>query len=439
MKVLKFGGTSIGTVDRMISVANLIQDSQPKIVVLSAMAGTTDRLVEINLSIKARNTQNACNRIRFLKFQYIQLIENLFKTGKYRELSAIILNDHFKELESISAEAYSQNNANRLLAHGELLSSRLFDLLLLEMNRKSVFVSALETLRTDTDGKPDMEFTTVKWNEILKNHPDAEVFVTQGFICRNFQGEIDNLGRGGSDYSATIIGSAISVEEVQIWTDVSGIQNNDPRIVENTKCVADFSFEEAAELAYFGAKILHPQSLRPAEKANIPVRLLNTLQPDNPGSLISNRSLSCEGVKAVAAKRGITAIKIKSARMFLAYGFLKSVFEIFERYKTSIDMITTSEVAVSLTIDQADYLDEIIRELKSFGRIKVESNQAIICVVGDMIAEKKGIAEKVIGSLKEVPLRMISYGGSSHNISVLVHENEVPRALNALNDNLFEF
>lgn len=439
MKVLKFGGTSVGTAERMRKVADLVNDSEPKIVVLSAMAGTTNHLIGIGENIKSGHAETALKQIDTLELQYSSLIQLLFKSQKYQLEAENMLTNHFEQMKSIAAEAYSRDNENILIAKGELISTQLFSLLLSEMKIQSVLISAIEIIRTDLGGEPDLNFTAQKLGEIIKSHPDTNLFVTQGFICKNFKDDTDNLGRGGSDYSATIIGSAVAAEEIQIWTDINGLQNNDPRIVNRTRCVEKLSFEEAAELAYFGAKILHPQSICPAEKAGIPVRLLNTLNPSDNGTLISGEPGTVTSVKAVAVKNGITAIKIKSGKMLMAYGFLRAVFEVFEKHKTPIDMITTSEVAVSLTIDNPENLNEILSELKSFGRIETDSGQAIICVVGNMIAEEKGTAEKIFSCLKDVPLRMISYGGSTHNISILVDEAEINKALNALNDSLFKF
>jgi len=346
-----------------------------------------------------------------------------------------ILEERFEVIKSYTSGVFPEEGARALLAQGELISTALFTLLMQESGYNALLLPALDFMKIDGDKMPDSYFIREKLNNLLKTLPKADYYITQGFICRNQEGEIDNLQRGGSDYTATLIGAAINSEEVQIWTDIDGFHNNDPRFVENTKKVDTLSFNEASELAYFGAKILHPQTVLPAMMNDIPVRLKNTMNPPDPGTLITSESQTT-GIKAVAAKDGITAIKIRSGRMLNAYGFIKNIFEIFEFFKTSIDMITTSEVAVSVTIDDSKHLDEIVAELKEYGNVEIDRNQTIVCIVGNMIAEEKGFAAKVFTSLQDIPIRMISYGGSRHNISVLVSTNDKKATLQALSSRL---
>ncbi len=288
----------------------------------------------------------------------------------------------------------------------------------------------------DNDSEPILSEIETRLSAILAQYPSTTLFITQGFICINPRNEIDNLKRGGSDYSASLIGAAVQASVVEIWTDIDGVHNNDPRIVQNTKPIAELSFDEAAELAYFGAKILHPSTVLPAKLKNIPVLLKNTINPTGKGTLISNK-ISGTGIKAIAAKDSVTVIKIKSGRMLLAYGFLRKVFEIFEKYKTPIDVITTSEVAISLTIDKEDYLAQIVDELKVLGAVEVDKNQTIVCIVGNMIAEEKGHALEVMQALDNISVRMISYGGSRHNMSIVIDSNNKEKALRSLHKNLF--
>ncbi|MBL4668962.1 MAG: aspartate kinase [Flavobacteriales bacterium] len=436
MVVLKFGGTSVGSAVRIEEVASLINTSEQKIVVLSAMSGTTNSLVEIANYLYKKNNDSANEAILILEEHYIKVINQLFSTHEFKEKGIELIQSHFIYIKSFTQDMFTLFEEKAILAQGELISTALLHYYLSEKNIDSVLIPALNFMRTDKDGEPDLFY--IKENitrEITKNE-NCNIFITQGFICRNAFGEIDNLKRGGSDYSAALIGVACNANEIQIWTDIDGMHNNDPRYVENTKPLANLSFDEAAELAYFGAKILHPASVQPCKIANISVRLKNTMQPSAPGTLISSKSAG-EGIKSIAAKDSITAIKIKSGRMLLAHGFMRKVFEIFETYKTSIDMITTSEVAVSVTIDDTKYLNDIIDELKKYGTVEVDQNLSIICVVGDFIAESKGYAFKVMEALKNISIRMISYGGSRHNVSLLVNTSDKKEALNALHQNLF--
>ncbi len=438
MKVLKFGGTSIGSAAKIKNLAKIIDNGEEKIVVLSAMSGTTDKLEEIASLFLNGKKEEAVVQIELLKKKYFQVVEELFSENEYLIKGKELIKQHFDYLLSFTKDVFTRYEESAVLAQGELLSTILLQFYLEEQKISSVIIPALNFMRIDKSLEPDEYYIRENIKRELAQYPDIKLFITQGYICRNAFGEIDNLKRGGSDYSASLIGAEIDADEIQIWTDIDGFHNNDPRYVEKTFPIHELSFDEAAELAYFGAKILHPSSVLPAKVKNIPVRLKNTMQPDAPGTLITENEIEGE-IKAVAAKDGITAVKIKSGRMLLAYGFLRKVFEVFERYKTPIDMITTSEIAVSVTIDNPKYLPEIKKELESYASVEIDDNQTIICVVGNLIAEGKGIALKVIQALEDIPLRMISYGGSKHNISVLINAEHKVRALNELNNKLFKF
>lgn len=435
MKVLKFGGTSVGSVENMRAVMQLITDGNKKLVVLSAMSGTTNSLIEISNYLKKKNKDSARHLIGELEQKYNKVVESLYTTTEKKSIGKKYVSSIFQNIRSFTSGDYSQNTENSIVAQGELLSTGIFTELMLENGFKTVNLPALDFMKIDSDKAADMYFIREKIEETIAKAGDADYYITQGFICRNADGEIDNLQRGGSDYTASLIGAAIDAEEVEIWTDIDGFHNNDPRFVENTKKIDQLSFDEAAELAYFGAKILHPQTVLPAKLQNIPVRLKNTMNPSDSGTLIASESKE-KGIKAVAAKDGITAIKIRSYRMLNAYGFLKNIFEIFEFFKTPIDMISTSEVAVSLTIDNTKHLNEIVAELKEYGEVEVDNDLSIVCIVGDSIAEESGFATKVFTALHEIPLRMISYGGSRHNISVLVKTELKKQTLQALSNNL---
>ena len=435
MKVLKFGGTSVGSVENMRAVMQLIADGNQKLVVLSAMSGTTNSLVEIANYLQKKNKDAARQVISQLEQKYYKVVNDLYATEEKKEKGKTIVSGIFQTIKSLTAGDFNEVGENTIVAQGELLSTALFAELMLENGYKTVYLSALDFMKIDSDKAADSHFIQENIGKVLERSEAADYYITQGFICRNADGNIDNLQRGGSDYTATLIGAAIDSEEVEIWTDIDGFHNNDPRFVENTKKIDQLSFDEAAELAYFGAKILHPQTVLPAKLQNIPVRLKNTMHPSDSGTLITSKS-SSHGIKAVAAKDGITAIKIRSYRMLNAYGFLKNVFEIFEFFKTPIDMISTSEVAVSLTIDNTKHLKEIVSELKEYGEVEVDADLTIACIVGDMIAEEVGFAANVFSALKEIPIRMISYGGSRHNISVLVKTELKKQTLQALSNNL---
>jgi len=437
MKVLKFGGTSVGSPDRMKNLLDIIKPKNKQIVVLSAVSGTTNSLLEISQAYLSGDKQKASDLISVLNAKYELFIKELFSTDEGLENGKNLIDYHFHLLSSFANELFTSIEEKVILAQGELISTTLYHIYLTEIGVKSVLLPALNFMKIDEDNEPIIPFISEHLKSLLDQYPDDILFITQGYICRNSFGEIDNLRRGGSDYTASLIGAAIAAEEVQIWTDIDGMHNNDPRIVKGTKPIAVLSFDEAAELAYFGAKILHPQSVFPAQKYKVPVRLLNTMEPDAPGTLITNESERGK-IKSIAAKDGITAIKIQSSRMLLAYGFLRRVFEVFERYKTPIDMITTSEVAVSVTIDETQHLDEILKELNSFGTVEVDHNQTIVCVVGDFGAEKHGFAARVLEAIKHIPLRMISYGGSSYNISLLIKDEDKVEVLRSLHNRLFE-
>lgn len=436
MKVLKFGGTSVGSPDRMKKLLNIIDTSERQIVVLSAVSGTTNSLVEIGQAYLNSDKAKAALLITALKDKYELFITELFTDEKYLKRGREIINYHFGLLSQLSNDLFTSIEDKIILAQGELLSTTLYHTYLKEIGVSSVLLPALDFMKVDEDHEPVIDYITEHLTPLLQKHPDEKLFITQGYICKNSFGEIDNLRRGGSDYTASLIGAAIRSEEVQIWTDIDGMHNNDPRIVKGTQPISQLSFDEAAELAYFGAKILHPQSVFPAQKYKIPVRLLNTMDPKAAGTLITNDSEK-DRIKSIAAKDDITAIKIQSSRMLLAYGFLRRVFEVFERYRTSIDMITTSEVAVSVTIDDTSKLGEITKELQSFGTVEVDVNHTIICVVGDFAADKHGYAARVLEAVKHIPIRMISYGGSDHNLSLLVKTEDKVEALRSLHSRLF--
>jgi len=436
MKVLKFGGTSVGSAQRMKEVAKLICDGQQKIVVLSAMSGTTNSLIEIADYFYKNNPAGAIERINLLEQKYEQDIQGLYSSAKYKEKAKELIGEQFDYLRTFSQAVFTIFEEKVILAQGELISTTMFQLYLEEIGENSVLLPALDFMKIDKNAEPDMAFITENLNQVLAENPGKLYYVTQGYICRNFYGEIDNLQRGGSDYTASLIGAAIKAEEIQIWTDIDGLHNNDPRFVKGTKPVPFLNFDEAAELAYFGAKILHPTCILPAKLNNIPVRLLDVLEPQLPGTLISSKSKK-SAIQAIAAKDGITAIKIKSGRMLLAYGFLRRVFEVFESYQTPIDMITTSEVGVSVTIDNTKNLSEIVDNLKKLGSVTVDENMVIICVVGDLRPDNFVLQAKAVAALQDVPVRMISYGGSNYNISFLVNAKDKIPALQALSDALF--
>ncbi len=437
MKVMKFGGTSLGKPHRMQEVAKLVtKDEEPKIVVLSALSGTTNALVEISASLARGDRAMAKEQIDLLELHYQDFITSLLNGEVALSRAKAVLAEHFEFLTIILKISFSEALNKDILAQGELLSTKLFCIYLEEKKIGHVLLPALDFMTIDADNEPQIGTIKVKLAQLLQRNKDATIFVTQGYISRNAKGEVDNLKRGGSDYSASLIAAAINASVCEIWTDIDGMHNNDPRVVEKTVPVEQLSFEEAAELAYFGAKILHPASIWPAQYFNVPVRLLNTLFPEARGTMITEKAGSV-GVKAVAAKDGITAIKIKSSRMLLAYGFLRKVFEVFEKYRTSIDMITTSEVAVSVTIDNDLYLAEITKELEVFGTVEIDTNQTIVSIVGNEITATTNIMQRLFESISSIPVRMISYGGSRHNISLLIGRSYKEETLRLLNAGLF--
>lgn len=435
MKVLKFGGTSVGSHENMRAVMDLITDGEQKIVVLSAMSGTTNSLVEISNYLHKKNKDTARIFMGKLETKYKKVVSELFNSEENKKLGLEVINECFNTIKSFTSKEFNEVGENTILAQGELISTQLFTLLMNENGYQTKLLPALDFMRIDKDKAADSYAIKKKIGTVLKKVGDSEYYITQGFICKNADGEIDNLQRGGSDYTASLIGAALEADEIQIWTDIDGFHNNDPRFVENTKKIEQLSFNEAAELAYFGAKILHPNTVLPARVQNIPVRLKNTMNPTDSGTLITSES-DGTGIKAVAAKDGISAVKIRSGRMLMAYGFLKNIFKIFEKFKTPIDMISTSEVAVSISIDNTKNLNQIQAELNKYGTVEVDDEMSIICIVGDIIQEEKGFASKVFNALDNIPIRMISYGGSRYNISVLVPTTHKKQTLQALSDNL---
>jgi aspartate kinase len=437
MKIMKFGGTSVGKPQRMHEVAKLItKDAEPKIVVLSAVSGTTNALVEIGNFISQGKREEAKQKIDALEAQYKQFVSELVKKPDALEKANNILKEHFEFLNIILRISFSEALSKDILAQGELISTKLFSVYLNEQGIDHELLPALEFMSIDANDEPQVEMIREKLTKILQQHSSKKLFITQGYICRNARGEVDNLKRGGSDYTASLVAAAIKASVCEIWTDISGMHNNDPRIVNKTIPIDQLSFDEAAELAYFGAKILHPASIWPAQHYNVPVKLLNTMEPEAKGTTIEEKT-SSTGVKAVAAKDGIIAVNIRSSRMLLAYGFLRKVFEVFEKYRTPIDMITTSEVAVSLTIDSDSALSEIIRELETFSTVDVDKDQTIICIVGNEIGEQPGTLKKVFDSVSNINVRMVSFGGSIHNISMLVDAANKKQVLQQLNSGLF--
>ena len=437
MKVLKFGGTSVGSPQRMQDVSKLItEDGESKVVILSAMSGTTNTLVEISDYLYKKNPEGANTIINQLEQTYAGHISSLYRTEEVKQKTMNFLHEEFDYLRSFTKVHFTSFEEKVILAQGEIISTNMVVNYLQECGVKALLINALDIIRTDKNGEPDMNYIKEKTTKVLEVNPGYQIYVSQGFICRNAYGEIDNLQRGGSDYTACLVGAAIQAEEIQIWTDIDGMHNNDPRFVEHTEPVRQLYFEEAAELAYFGAKILHPTCIQPAKFARVPVRLLNTMEPTAPGTIINNE-FQRGTIKAVAARDNNICIQINSSRMLLAYGFLRKVFEIFETYKTSIDMICTSEVGVSVTIDNRNHLPDIVNELKKYGTVAVEEDMCIICVVGDLASQNVGFETKVCQALEEIPVRMISYGGSEHNISFVVKGKDKKRTLQALSDTLF--
>ena len=438
MKVMKFGGTSVGSPERMKGVASLVTESgEPTFIVLSAMSGTTNSLVEISDYLYKKNPEGANEVINNLEKKYMQHVEELYSTDEMKQTTREFLQGEFNYLRSFTKDLFTSFEEKSIVAQGEMMSTNMVVNYLKEQGVKAVLLNALDFMRTDKNAEPDPQYIKEKLAAIMEENQGYQIYITQGFICRNAYGEIDNLQRGGSDYTASLIGAALPAEEIQIWTDIDGMHNNDPRIVEHTEAVRQLNFEEAAELAYFGAKILHPTCVQPAKYAGIPVRLKNTMDPKADGTIIDNVIVRGK-IKAVAAKDNITAIKIKSSRMLLATGFLRKVFEIFESYQTPIDMIATSEVGVSMSIDNDAHLNDIVNELKKYGTVTVDSDMCIICVVGDLDWSNVGFETIATDAMKNIPVRMISYGGSNYNISFLIRERDKKQALQNLSNVLFE-
>ena len=435
---MKFGGTSVGSPDRMKNVASLITESgDPTFVVLSAMSGTTNSLIEISNYLYKKNPDGANEVINKLEKKYRQHVEELYSTDEYKEKTREFLREEFKYMRSFTKDIFTSFEEKSIVAQGEIMSTNMVLNYLQEQGIKATLLSAFDFMRTDKNAEPDAQYIKEKLTAIMTENEGYQIYITQGFICLNAYGEIDNLQRGGSDFTASLIGVALGAEEIQIWTDIDGMHNNDPRIVDETEAIRQLNFEEAAELAYFGAKILHPTCVQPAKYAGIPVRLKNTMDPAADGTIIDNGLIKGK-IKAVAAKDNITAIKIKSSRMLLATGFLRKVFEIFETYQTPIDMVATSEVGVSMSIDNVTHLNDIVDELKKYGTVTVDSDMCIVCVVGDLDWSNLGFETLVLDAMKDIPVRMISYGGSNYNISFLIKESDKKRALQNLSDRLFK-
>ncbi len=438
MKVMKFGGTSVGSPKNIKHVASLITESgEPTFVVLSAMSGTTNTLLEISNYLYKKNSDGANEVINNLERTYMQHVEELFTTDEYKQKTITFLQSEFAYMRSFTKDIFTSFEEKSIVAQGEIMSTNMMLNYLEEIGIKAILISALDFMRTDKNSEPDAQYIKEKLTNIMADNEGYQIYLTQGFICRNAYGETDNLLRGGSDFTASLIGVALQAEEIQIWTDIDGMHNNDPRFVEGTDAIRQLNFEEAAELAYFGAKILHPTCVQPAKYSGIPVRLKDTMDPQAPGTIIDNVLIKGK-IKAVAAKDNITAIKIKSSRMLLATGFLRKVFEIFESYQTPIDMVATSEVGVSMSIDNIEHLNAIVDELKKYGTVTVDEDMCIVCVVGDLDWSNMGFETLVLEAMKDVPVRMISYGGSNYNISFLIKESDKQKALQNLSNVLFK-
>ncbi len=436
MKVLKFGSASIATADKLRTVASIVSKEQGNIIVLSSMRGTAEALAEISDYLYRKNQEGAVEIINKLEKQYMDLVVSLFDRDEIKSLAIELISSKFNYIRTFTKDLFTLFEERVVMAQGELISSELFYLYMQDRKINAVLIPALDFMRTDKNAAPDPVYIKDKLLALLEASKDADVYITQGYICRNAYGEIDDLRKGGSDFSASLIGVAVDAKEVQIWADVYSMQNNDPRYVKGTTPIRQLNFDEAAELAYFGSKILHPSSILPAKLADIPVRLKNTEFPESAGTLISNTT-EVNVIKAVGARDNITAIKIKSGRMLLAHGFLRRVTEVFENYQTSIDMLATSEIGVSLTIDDNRNLQAIVDDLKKYGTVSVDPDMVIVSVIGDLESEDSGIAVDIMGSMNEIPVRMLSYGGSKYNFSFLIHKKDKEKTLQILNDKLF--
>lgn len=437
MLVVKFGGTSVGKPERMKKIAELVLGMPgKKMVVLSALSGTTNALVRMGDYLLAGQQPEALQEMEELEKHYLRFVRDLYTTTAYHAIGEEIVSRYFSLFRLLGAGRFDDRSYRELLAQGELISTELFYHHLQERRIPSRLLPALHFMSIDENQEPELEKISSRLKPLIENMTQVDILITQGYICRNHANEIDNLKRGGSDYTASLIGAAIRAEEIQIWTDIDGMHNNDPRVVKKTVPIAELTFDEASELAYFGAKILHPSTIVPAQKYGVPVRLKNTMDETAPGTLISNQATAVQ-FKAIAAKDNIIAINIRSSRMLLAYGFMRKIFEVFEKYKTPIDMVTTSEVAVSVTIDDARHLAEIENELQGFGVIEVDASQSIVSIVGNRIAEREGVLRDVFTALGNLPVRMVSFGGSHNNISLLLPTSRKAEALQALNSGLF--
>ncbi len=436
MKVMKFGGTSVGTPQRIKDVTKLVNDGEPKIVVLSALSGTTNSLIHINDDYYAGNKGNALKKIEVLEQTYRKYADELFSSDKYKTETFCFFKDTFDFIRSFSDTSFSVIEAKQIVGQGELLSTNMVFNYMKEQGINATLIPALDFIKIGKDKIPDEDYIKENLKKNLSERPNYQIYLTQGFICKNAYEEMDNLMRGGSDYTASLIGAAIEATEIQIWTDIDGMHNNDPRVVDGTKPVHRLNFEEAAELAYFGAKILHPTCVLPAQKAGIPVRLLNTMDPSAEGTVISNR-LEKGKIKAVAAKENIIVINITSSRMFMAYGFMAKVYEIFDKYKTCIDVVCTSEVGVSVSIDNDTNMEEIVSELRALGRVEIDRDMCILCVVGDLNWHNVGFESVATEAMRNIPVRMISYGGSPYNISYVIKKSNKEQALLNLSCLLF--
>ena len=436
MIVLKFGGTSVGKVENIMQVAKLINNDTRKIVVLSAMSGITDKLYEISYYHKLNQLVCANEVIEIIRTRFYSTAELLLTDTKMFDKFIHILDEKIIAINALIHNDYTEIIKNELIIQGELITSEMVQVYMEQQKIASVLLNAVNFMSVNADREPNYMNIESRLKEELKKHEDVKLFITQGFVCLNHKGEIDNLNRGGSDFTATIIGSVINAEEIQIWSDIDGMHNNDPRFVDNTKCIQNMSYQEAEELAYFGAKVLHPTCIYPAKVKGIPVLLKNTLSPESNGTLISTITEKV-GIKAIAAKDKITAIRIQSGRMLLAFGFLSRIFEIFNQFKTPVDMITTSEVSISVTIDNTSNLENIVKELQKVGDVEVIPDQTLICLVGNLGAETKGELSRILIALKEIPIRMVSYGSNSNNVTLLVNSEHKKQALQDLHTNLF--
>ncbi len=436
---MKFGGTSVASAERIQHVADLIsRGGGPTIVVLSAMAGTTNMLVEISRQLVLRHRHEALTLLTKLKKKYETETRLLFPDKMSYDRSWTVVNETFFFLEQLCyVDNFTLYDEKKILARGELLSTAMMLGHLADRNIKAVGLPALEFMRTDKNAEPDLSYIREHLSEIMARMPqEVELFITEGYICRNAFGDVDNLQRGGSDYTATLIGAALRASEIQIWTDIDGMHNNDPRVVDTTEPVRSLRFEEAAELAYFGAKILHPTCIVPAHVEGIPVRLLNTLEPDAPGTLISETT-DKDLIKAVAAKDDLSMVRVRSNHQLTSWSFISKVYALLEHYGIPADMIASAEVALSFAVESQRITDRFLEDLATLGVVSVDHGLTIVCVVGDLEAENVGFEAKILEALRDIPLWMISYGGSDYNMGVLIESQNKRAALKALSDHLF--